>query len=65
MALKSVGASALTLGTSSISLVWLLGLSLLSLALITIRSGLTRVEGALIIAGYAGFLAFLLQRALS
>jgi cation:H+ antiporter len=56
-----VGTGALAIGASSSSLAWLLGLTLAALALITLRAGLTRVEGAAIILGYAGFLAFLFK----
>jgi cation:H+ antiporter len=56
-----VATGGLTIGASSSSLVWLLGLTLAALALITVRAGLTRVEGTVIILGYAGFLAFLFK----
>jgi cation:H+ antiporter len=60
-----VGVNALALGAGSVSLIWLLGLSVLAIALITLRSGLTRLEGALIILGYAAFLVFLFRSVFS
>ena len=60
-----VGTGALLSVASSGSLVWLTGLTLVAVAITILRNGLTRIGGIVIIAGYAGFLFFLLKSAVS
>jgi cation:H+ antiporter len=64
-----LGLPAIVLGTGTVGagattpLVWLVGLSLGAIAIATAQRGLTRIGGAAIILGYAGFLAVLLRTA--